>query len=65
MENARFMTIRQAAKAGILPEFRLRMMQKAGQLPGIFAGKKFMVNVELLDRQLDDMSKQSMKEAQR
>lgn len=60
MNNARFVTIRQAAKAGILPEFRLRKMQKAGQLPGIYAGNKFLINVELLDQQLDQMSKQQM-----
>ena len=59
----RFITIRQAAKAGILPEFRLRLMLKEGRLPGIYAGNKFLINVEMLNRQLDQMSVNQMKGA--
>lgn len=35
----RFLTIREAAAEGILSEYRLRCMEKAGELPCIYAGK--------------------------
>lgn len=44
----RLMTIRETAKAGILPEHRIRQMQKQGKLPGIYSGSKFLVNAEML-----------------
>lgn len=44
----RLMTIRETAKAGILPENRLRQMQHQGKLPGIYSGTKFLVNAEML-----------------
>jgi len=44
----RLLTIRQTAKAGILPENRLRQMQHQGKLPGIYSGNKFLVNAEML-----------------
>ena len=51
-----FKTIRQVAAMGILPEFRLRQMQKCNQLPGIFSGTRFLVNVDALVKQLEHMS---------
>lgn len=50
-------TIRQVAKLGILPEFRLRTMQKQNQLPGFHCGNKFMVNVGLLVEQIERQSR--------
>jgi hypothetical protein len=47
-----FKTIRQTAALGILSEHRLRLMQKAGMLPGIYTGNRFMVNVDMLKEQL-------------
>lgn len=55
-------TIRQVAKLGILPEFRLRTMQKQNQLPGFFCGNKFMVNVPLLMEQIEQQSRAQMGE---
>lgn len=52
-----FMTIREAAKAGILPEHELRRRVKCGKLPGIYAGVKFLINIDLLIEQLDAESK--------
>lgn len=43
-------TIRQTA--GILPEYRLRQMQKQGKLPGVFSGNRFLVDVEALQEML-------------
>ena len=51
-----FKTIRQTAAMGILPEYRLRLMQKAGELPGIQAGNRFLVNVTALVELLEQRS---------
>lgn len=48
-----FMTIRQAAKTGIITEYTLRLMEKQGRLPGIRSGNRFLVNVPMLEQQLD------------
>ena len=45
-------TFRQAAAMGILPEFRLRQMQKEGRCPGD-AGTRFYIDVDRLLAQLD------------
>lgn len=59
-----FRTIRQIAATGLLPEHRLRLMQKRGELPGIFAGSRFYVNEEALLRQLEAQSMQQEGKAQ-
>ena len=51
-----FKTIRQVAKTGLLAEYRLRLLQKQGRLPGIFAGTRFLVNVDALCLQLEQES---------
>ncbi len=53
----RFLTIREAAKTGILSEYRLRCMEKAGELPCIYAGNKCLINIDLLIAQLNDLQK--------
>lgn len=53
----RFLTIRETAKAGILTEYRLRCMEKTGELPCIYAGNKCLINVDLLIAQLNDLRK--------
>ena len=53
----KFMTIRQTAKTGILPENRLRQMQHQGKLPGIYNGNKFLVNADLLLQLLERESR--------
>lgn len=47
-----FRTIRQTAALGLLPEHRLRQMQKQKKLPGVFSGTRFLVNVTALAEQL-------------
>ncbi len=51
----RFLTIREAAAEGILSEYRLRCMEKAGELPCIYAGKKCLINFDLLIDRLNDL----------
>ena len=55
----KFKTIRQTAATGILPEHRLRIMQKNAELPGIYAGNRFLVNVDALREQLDAESRKN------
>ncbi len=54
--NTRFLTIRETARTGILPEYRLRRLCEQGLLPGFYAGVKFLVNFPALETQLDDLS---------
>lgn len=51
-----FLSIREVAKMGILPEYRLRCMEKEGNLPCIYAGKKCLINIDRLVEQLNSMS---------
>lgn len=51
-EKPRFLTIRQVAAEGILSEYRLRCLEKAGELPCIYAGAKCLINYDLLLDQL-------------
>lgn len=41
-------SIRETAKLTGLSEYYLRQRQKAGAVPGIYSGKKFLVNVPSL-----------------
>lgn len=56
----KFVTIRQAASMGVLPEYTLRLMEKQGRLPGIRSGNRFLVNLPLLIEQLDRKSMAQM-----
>ena len=47
-------TIRQTAATGILPEYRLRQLQKQKKLPGIYSGNRFLVDVDLLKSMLSE-----------
>lgn len=49
----KFMTIRETAATGILSEHHLRLMAKRHELPGIYAGTKFMINYPLLVEKLN------------
>lgn len=49
-------TIKAAAKLGILPEHRMREMLKQGRLPGVYHGRKFLVNLPLLAAQIEQES---------
>lgn len=52
-----FMTIRQTAATGIVPEHLLRQWQKQGRLPGIRTGNRFLVNFTMLIEDLNAASK--------
>lgn len=54
-----FLTIRQCAATGFLPEYRLRQMCAEGKLPGFYAGKKILINFPVLCEQLDRASRQT------
>lgn len=49
-------TIKAAAKLGILPEHRMRELLKQGRLPGVYNGRKFLVNLPLLAAQIEQES---------
>lgn len=49
----RMMTIRQAAELGPLSEYALRLLLRQGRLPGLFVGKKFLVNFDAFLAQLN------------
>lgn len=53
-EIPQFLTIRQAAKTGILPEHFLRRLEKQGKLPCIYSGKKCLINFSKLVEQLNN-----------
>lgn len=53
----RFLTIRETAKTGILPEHLLRCWEKQGKLPCVYAGKKCLINFDVLVAQLNDLTK--------
>lgn len=52
-ENAKFPSIREAAKRGPLSEHCLRLMLKQGKLPGLYSGRKYLINYERLMEQLN------------
>lgn len=59
-EQPKFMTIREVARTKIVPEHHLRLMVAQGRCPGIYAGKKFMVNYGLLLEKLDAESRKAV-----
>lgn len=54
--TSNYLTIRQTAALGIITEFQLRRMAKAGELPGFYSGRTYKVNVPMLIDKLDAMS---------
>lgn len=54
---ARFLTIRETAATGILPEHRLRIMVKSGVCPGFYSGNRFLINIDALSDLLDQWSR--------
>lgn len=55
-----FMTIRETAATGILPEYALRLRQKQNKLPCIMCGTKCMINYPLLVEQLQEECKRAV-----
>lgn len=57
--DARYLTIRQTAARGPIPEGLLRQMEKQGRLPGVRSGNRFLVNYGMLLEQLEAESRRS------
>lgn len=52
----KFLTIREVAATGILPEYFLRRLAKEGKLPCIYSGRKCLINIDRLVDQLNGTS---------
>lgn len=52
MQEKTFMTIREVARTGILPEHAIRQMVKAGQVPFIKTGNRVLINYPKFIEQL-------------
>lgn len=52
MTQTKFPSIRETARRGPLSEHCLRLMLARGELPGVFSGRKFLVNYGKLLEQL-------------
>lgn len=50
-----FLTIRQTAARGILPEHALRVLSKQNRLPQIKIGSKILINYQKLLEQLQNL----------
>jgi len=61
-QRPRFMSIRETSRTGLLPEALLRRMVKQGKVPGVYSGKRFLVNYDRLCDCLNDMSFEVMNE---
>ena len=53
VEVPRFMSIREVAKTGLLPEYTLRLMEKQKLLPCVYSGRKCLINFDRLVEQLN------------
>ena len=51
----KFMTVKQIAKTGLIPETALRRMLKAGQLPAVYSGRKALINYSMLCSYLNSL----------
>lgn len=51
--HEKFPSVREAARRGPLSEYCLRLMLAQGKLPGVYSGRKFLVNYEKLLEQLN------------
>ncbi len=63
VKSADFPSIRETARRGPLSEYCLRLMLKRNELPGVYSGKKFLVNYDRLLEQLDADSRKGGIEA--
>ena len=56
----KFLSIREAARLGPLPEYVLRKLEKQGKLPGVRSGTKFLVNYRLFLENLEKASTENL-----
>ena len=52
----KMVTIREAAKTGILPENALRVLVRNGNIPAVYSGKKAFINYDNLCAYLQNLS---------
>ncbi len=62
VHHPQMLTIRETAKTGILSEFTLRLYLKQGKLPGIYTGRRFLVNYNALCEWLNNQTAGTTKE---
>ena len=60
MNNSKFKTIRETARAGIMPEQKLRDLVHQKKIPGFYSGNRFYVNIPMLEELIDQWSAESM-----
>ena len=51
----RFEATRKAATITGVPEYRIRQMIREGTVPGFFAGKKYLINIDAFLKVLEQM----------
>ena len=56
----RFETAREAANSTGVPEYRIRQLIKAERVPGFYAGKKYLINVDAFLEVLQQMCSESV-----
>ena len=59
----RLVTIRQAAAAGIAPEYRLRQWAKSGVLRTTNAGSRLYLDLDTLTAEIEAIMNKNMREA--
>ena len=64
-EAEKYLPIRNLDESCYLTESMLIKIHKQGKLPGIWCGKKFLVNVPLLNEELDRESKKQLNGGER
>ena len=52
-----FVTVNEAGRRGPIPAYRLRQMQKAGNLAGFFSGNRFYLDYDALLEQIAQESR--------
>ena len=55
----KLLTIRQTAALGLINEHRLRQWRAENKLPGICVGNRFYVNIDLLEKMIEEESQQN------
>lgn len=58
----KFVTIRQTAATGVISEHFLRQLVAQDRCPGLYSGKRFLVNFDALVEQLDRESRELVKQ---
>ncbi len=55
VHKPKMMIIKEVAETGILKESALRRLVKQNKIPGIYVGRKFLVNYDKLCEMLDNI----------